>query len=160
MSLDSALLTTGPDSEPPLGTGPAQACFEALTELTRQAGTLLLADALGTRRFEDAGSMRRGCLEQLARTSDVLQRLAPRQVLVRHHHEHMVAAARCLALTLERCDGLFRRTGPASDPLPPLKAALSHLRGASRLVPGFDLVDISQGCCAEHGAALAAPASP
>jgi cellulase/cellobiase CelA1 len=71
----------------------------------------------------------------------------------RHHHHHMTAAAETVGRSLDALLGCLR---PGADDglraalTRDLRAATDHLRAASRLLPGFELVDLSQACCAAH----------
>ncbi len=71
----------------------------------------------------------------------------------RHHHRHMVLASEALQRSLDCltvCLGR-RADDPARDMLSrTLKATAGHLRFATRALPGFEMVDLSQACCAFH----------
>lgn len=70
-----------------------------------------------------------------------------------HHHHHMFEAA----IALERgFDLLYACLKPGRDELAretlsrTLHAATDHLRAATKLLPGFEMVDLSEACCAVH----------
>lgn len=71
----------------------------------------------------------------------------------RHHHHHLAAAAATVGRSLDALVGCLR---PGADD--PARAALTrdlriatdHLRATARLLPGFEMVDLSQACCAAH----------
>lgn len=69
-----------------------------------------------------------------------------------HHHRHMAAAAKALSAALKAMpEALARRNEEAVDrAYGPLKAGFRELQNASRCLPGFEIVDFEQGCCAEH----------
>jgi hypothetical protein len=73
----------------------------------------------------------------------------------RHHHVHAMAAIETLDLALaaaRRC--LVRGDEAAIDAvLGPLRAAHRHLLWATGALPGFEVVALSQACCAQHAAA-------
>jgi hypothetical protein len=65
-----------------------------------------------------------------------------------HHHHHLRGAESALrlavaatSLTMDSGDQVYRA----------LVAAVKHLRSSNRLLPGFEMVDLAQSCCAEHG---------
>jgi hypothetical protein len=76
----------------------------------------------------------------------------------RHHHFHLSAAATAIERSLDLLTICLR---PAADDharaalTQALRAATDHLRATTRLLPGFEMVDLSQACCAAH-----APAPP
>lgn len=71
----------------------------------------------------------------------------------RHHHHHMFSAVEAVGRSLQALLGCLR---PGADDrlraelTRALRAATDHLRAASRLLPGFEMVDLSQACCAVH----------
>lgn len=72
--------------------------------------------------------------------------------IARHHHYHLRGAAETLlqacvaALAYSRIDA-----SEQSDALVrTLRASSDHLRTTTRLLPGFELVDFGQACCATH----------
>lgn len=78
----------------------------------------------------------------------------------RHQFHHLSAAADAI----ERAAGLAHAclTVRADDAdrgalLHALRAATHHLRATGRLLPGFELVDLGQACCAAHAAGAVPP---
>ena len=73
----------------------------------------------------------------------------------RHHHSHVVQALRHIQSAVSaarRC--LVRRDETAIDAvLGPLRAAHQNLLWATGALPGFELVALSQACCAQHPSA-------
>jgi hypothetical protein len=68
-----------------------------------------------------------------------------------HHYHHLLKASEAIRAALaaaEACttDGPDKpeRAGLSRA----LKAATAHLRATARLLPGFEIVDFGQGCCA------------
>lgn len=69
-----------------------------------------------------------------------------------HHHHHLREAADAL---LRACgDALACRRRADADEhdrlVRTLRAASDHLKATERLLPGFELVDFTQACCAAH----------
>lgn len=77
----------------------------------------------------------------------------------RHHHRHLLQALHHMqgaVAAARRC--LVRRDGMAIDAaIYPLRAAHQHLLWATAALPGFEIVALSQACCAQHAAARQAP---
>lgn len=73
----------------------------------------------------------------------------------RHHHRHLAAATDALAQSLELLAACLRpAAGEAtcSALVRGLRLATEHLRSAARLLPGFEMTDLAQSCCAAHAA--------
>lgn len=93
-----------------------------------------------------------GAREALSRVSSELCGMrvpAP----ARHHHHHMAAAAETVGRSLDALLGCLRHgadDGLRAALTRDLRAATTHLRAVSRLLPGFETVDLSQACCAAH----------
>jgi hypothetical protein len=73
----------------------------------------------------------------------------------RHHHAHVLEAMRAIQAAIQaarRC--LMRGDETAIDAvLGPLRAAHQNLLWATGALPGFEIVALSQACCAQHAAA-------
>jgi hypothetical protein len=70
----------------------------------------------------------------------------------RHHHHHMLAAARNLSAALSAMPAALtkRDTESVDKAFHPLTEGFRELQSASRCLPGFEIIDFEQGCCAEH----------
>lgn len=70
----------------------------------------------------------------------------------RHHHWHVVQALSAIGLAFPAARrGLVRRDEAAIDAvLGPLRSAHQHLLWATAALPGFEVVALSQACCARH----------
>jgi len=130
--------------------GPFQGLRQAEAQL---AGLLVLAAATGQ---AIAGHpMLDMAADAVAEAADGIRsiKVPPR---AEHHHAHVLAALKALRLTLSaarRC--LVRRDAAAIDAvLAPLREAHRHLLWATGALPGFEVVALSQACCAQHVAAL------
>lgn len=68
-----------------------------------------------------------------------------------HHHHHLMGAA----TALERALAAGYATGTGADTLffAAVEEAERHIRAAGRLLPGFEMVDLTQACCAMHAPA-------
>lgn len=65
-----------------------------------------------------------------------------------HHHHHLAKASSAIATTLAALT--TNRRDDSAKALPLLKAAWQQLVHASNALPGFEAVDLSQSCCADH----------
>lgn len=68
----------------------------------------------------------------------------------RHHHRHLIAAAAALEQSLALLAGCLHRDGGEAALVRSLRRATDHVRAAARLLPGFEMVDLTQACCAAH----------
>ena len=128
----------------------AENCFEDLRQVAAQLAGLLLLAATGARSAGPHHPMLAVAADLFDYARDATLRLTPRSPLARHHHLHLKAAVEKLAETLA-----LLRIAPAdresvTAPTQKLTSAWHELGHASRALPGFDLVDFSQSCCAEH----------
>ncbi|MCX5520795.1 hypothetical protein OSH10_20345 [Kaistia defluvii] len=128
----------------------AESCFEDLRQVAAQLAGLLLLAASGARSAGPHHPMLAVAADLFDSARDATLRLTPRSSLARHHHRHLRIAAENLAKTLD-----LLRVTPAdrqavAAPTQRLTSAWQELGHASRALPGFDLVDFSQSCCAEH----------
>jgi hypothetical protein len=125
--------------------------FEGLRRSSSQLAGLLVLLAIGSRTTQ-GNPMLELAIAAHAEASDGLQALTP-TAQGAHHHLHLCRAAARLgeALTIARHSLALDET--VTDRIYGLvKQALEDLRWASRALPGFELVNFSQGCCAMHGA--------
>jgi hypothetical protein len=82
-----------------------------------------------------------------------------------HHHRHLLRAAACIKATLSALqDPAWIKDRAALDPaLHRLKAGWQELHWATAALPGFEMVQLSQSCCAhsiQAGHAFATRANP
>jgi hypothetical protein len=69
-----------------------------------------------------------------------------------HHHHHMLGASLALRRVFDLVDVclcLAADDADRADLVAALQHALHHLRAASRSLPGFEMVDLRQACCAD-----------
>lgn len=124
--------------------------------LTQLAGFALL---VATRRAER--SVWSGPLDIAEnRTADAIERLRALRPpgAARHHFHHLASAGEAIDRSLAAAHAcLTARAGEADrdDLMRTLRTATEHLRATTRLLPGFEIVDLSQACCAVHAEAPA-----
>jgi hypothetical protein len=73
-----------------------------------------------------------------------------------HQFHHLVTAAEAIGRATVLADVCLARRADAADRgalVQSLRVATYHLRATGRLLPGFELVDLGQACCAAHAAA-------
>ncbi len=78
----------------------------------------------------------------------------------RHQFHHLSAAADAIGRAADLAHACLTARADDTDRdtlLQVLRAATHHLRATGRLLPGFELVDLGQACCAAHAAYAAAP---
>lgn len=127
--------------------------FELLRQAEAQlAGLLVLATASGQ---AIAGHPMLELAAAAIREAEDGIRAAKVPAPARHHHRHVRQALReiqAAILAARRC--LVRGDETAIDAvLGPLRAAHQNLLWATGALPGFEIVALSQSCCAQHAAA-------
>lgn len=124
--------------------------FERLRQAEAQLAGLLVLAAAGGQAI--AGHpMLALAADAVAEAVDAIRSIAV-PALARCHRAHVLEAMRDLrrALAAARCC-LARRDDAAIDAvLAPLRGAHGHLLRATAALPGFEVVALSQACCAQH----------
>jgi len=72
-----------------------------------------------------------------------------------HHHVHLCHATRETRRTIDAARRCLRPGDETAvdAAVPPLRAAHQHLLWATGALPGFEIVALSQSCCAQHATA-------
>jgi hypothetical protein len=127
--------------------------FELLRQAEAQlAGLMVLATASGQ---AIAGHPMLDLAVEAVREAEDSIRAARVPAPARHHHIHVLQAMREIRAAVtaaRRC--LVRGDETAIDAvLDPLRAAHQHLLWSTGALPGFEIVALSQSCCAQHTAA-------
>jgi hypothetical protein len=127
--------------------------FELLRQAEAQlAGLIVLATVSGQ---AIAGHPMLDLVVEAIRAAEDGVRAVKVPVRAGHHHVHVLKAMRAIHAATEaarRC--LMRGDDRAIDAvLGPLRAAHQHLLWAAGALPGFEIVALSQSCCAQHAAA-------
>jgi hypothetical protein len=139
--LDSATLAYVAAAEP---------CFADLRRVAAQLAGLLVLQASGARSAGPGHPMVAVAAELLAASCDAALSLVPRTERARHHHHHLLSAAERLSDTLAGIRTTRVERADVTAPTQFLMTAWSELGHASRALPGFELVDFSEACCAQH----------
>ena len=131
-----------------------QPVHERLRGLLTQLAGLSLMTMLGREATFDRETPLRLVRASLSEAEEMLGGL-PVPPRAAHHHHHVSAACRAIsrACDMVSCDPITRNTEPAKRELSrQLRSAADHLRFASGALPGFEMVDLTQSCCAAHAA--------
>lgn len=116
--------------------------FEDLRQVAAQLAGLLVMEAAGARSELPHHPMRAAAEELFEGAVDAVSRVRVPERARRHHH-HLVQAAAEI-----RCALTAARQSLAIDPiLKPLRVAYAELEGATRELPGFEMVAFGQSCC-------------
>ncbi|MEJ8572970.1 hypothetical protein [Microbaculum marinum] len=83
----------------------------------------------------------------------------PVPALAAHHHHHLSRAAESTQWAFaaaDACAAADASDGERDTLSRALWSATGHLRATARLLPGFEMVDFGQACCAAHAHAATA----
>jgi len=120
--------------------------FEDLRQAAAQLAGLLAMEASGAR-SEMPQHPLLAAAQELSRDAAESIRQARVTPRAQRHHDHLVHAAEEMRRALTAA-----RRSLAIDPiLRPLRAAYTELEGASRELPGFEMVAFGHGCCGLAG---------
>ena len=126
--------------------------FDLLRQATGQLAGLLVLAASGARSAQDHPML--DLAEQCSRQAlDGIRGVRP-PPQAKHHHLHLLEAARATRLALRMArERLHRRDDASMDAImEPLRAGFRQLQWAAGALPGFEIVAFEQGCCATHPA--------
>ena len=130
----------------------AQKSFRKLRQAISQiAGALVLDAASGTKSSIADDGFRLARIS-MAEVLDLFGSASPSRSST-HHHHHLGIAIGLVGEALaaqKRSSGMPSAANPERDLLPLLKRAWQELNHAVRALPGFDMVDFGQACCAFH----------
>jgi hypothetical protein len=131
----------------------ARGPFEGLRRAASQLAGLLVLVAIGSRSAQ-GNPMLEMAIAAHDEAAQELRALTPTAPGA-HHHLHLCRAAERLGEALTVARHSLQIDDAVNDRISSLmKQALEDLRWASRALPGFALVNFSQGCCAMHGGPL------
>jgi hypothetical protein len=140
----------------------ATACAE-VQEVFREVLVQLSGFALLLMMRRPERSVWAGSLDAVAveadEARDRMRALRP-PVAAQHQFHHLSAAADAIGRAADLSHACLSVRADDTDRdalLQALRAATHHLRATGRLLPGFELVDIAQACCAAHAAEAAPP---
>lgn len=128
----------------------ARAPFEDLRQVVTQIAALLILAASGSRDWRDH-PMIDVTVEAWRRVDDAIRAVnVPDEAA--HVHHHFVKAGRGVAEAIEIIATRRAKFDDAAldAALAAIKIAQQEMQWSSAAVPGLEVVDFSQGCCAMH----------
>jgi hypothetical protein len=124
--------------------------FEDLRQALSQIAGMLVLATVGAKSVTQDHAMFAAALEAHRRASDGIRAARP-TTRAQHHHEHLLEAADSLGLAIAKAgEGLHlagdrqRMEGMSA----PLQAAYRSLNWAGQALPGFEILNFDQACCA------------
>lgn len=130
--------------------------FDLLRQAAGQLAGLLVLAVCGVKAITPEHAVLTSAESAHAEAAAELRRLDDVPDRAKHHHHHLVLALDLIDVALARCRkdiaayGTGRRD--VDEALRPLKSGYAHLQHAAALLPGFEILAFSQGCCASHPA--------
>ena len=122
----------------------AQPVFEDLRQVAAQLAGLLVLAATGSKEATPDHPMLRTSRQVFRQAEDALKSVRATEH-ARSHHASLVGASVSLNEAISRANGWPLDIDAV---LAPLRDAYAHLQSASRALPGFPVIEMSQGCCA------------
>jgi hypothetical protein len=116
--------------------------FEDLRQASAQLAGLLVLASAGSKSVNPEHPLLKSAVELHRGAVDALRSARPTP-RARRHHESLLQAAEALSQALAAS-----KERDLDPMLIPLQAAHAHLQRAGELLPGFEMVDFKQGCCA------------
>jgi hypothetical protein len=124
--------------------------FEDLRQaLSQIAGMLVLATA-GAKSVTQDHAMLAAAQEAHQRALDGIRAARP-ALRARHHHRHLLDAADCLGLAIAKAGESLHLAGDrrrTEGVFVPLRTAYRNLHWAAQALPGFEILNFDQACCA------------
>ena len=134
----------------------AKPVFEDMRQIVSQlAGLLLLSEAVSGHGFVVRDLLARSH-ELLADASAAVDALKP-SARGQHHHLHMRKAIEELVTSLTMAEETAKGLNLGDRGFRAVTVAWQELIHASNALPGFERVDLSQSCCAQHFVKLSRP---
>lgn len=141
--------STGFDDATVIYAAAAHQCFQQLQDAASRLAAILLLMTFEKSRHALDHASRESAVSQIAEGREKYRTLRP-TVRAAHFHRHLGAGLQLL----DQCSDAIERTlagaKGAIDPLPILTQGWKELESASRCLPGFEVVDFSHSCCANH----------
>jgi hypothetical protein len=129
-----------------------RAPFDLLRAATSQLAGLMVLAVSGARNDAAPAVLDRVREEHAEAGEAIRSRSGSVPARAAHHHRHLSRACDALGAALAACaDGIHGRDEASADAImTPLNAAYRQLQWATGALPGFEVVALSQGCCAAH----------
>jgi hypothetical protein len=116
--------------------------FEDLRQVSAQLAGLLVLAAAGSKSATPDHPLLKSATEMHRGALDALRSARPTE-RARVHHGYLLHAASSLSQALSAA-----QESEIDPVLTPLKIAYEQLQRAAHQLPGFEMVDFKQGCCA------------
>ncbi|HUN98559.1 MAG TPA: hypothetical protein VMU69_20295 [Bradyrhizobium sp.] len=129
-----------------------QPAFDLLRQATGQLAGILVLNVAGARNAGAHPMLDLACAAEAEARDLIFAASASLPPRAARYHHHMLSASRLLmiALTSAKRD-LHRGNDRALDTIiVPLRRAYRELQHGAFVLPGFEIVALSQGCCVEH----------
>lgn len=127
----------------------AQKIFRGLQDVIGRLAGLLVLEALGQSQMAFDGPTLAATRDVTTDTTERLRGLRPTPRSA-HFHHHLARAASLVRVSVTLVESQRDHRIAARDPLPCLRGAWEEMTSASKILPGFEIVDFGQSCCALH----------
>lgn len=129
-------------------------CFDALRQVAAQLAGLLVLASSGGRTTVLQIPVLDLAVDAFGEAEDTIH-VVPVPPRALHYHFHLARAADRIggALAIARSGSLRRDDDAIEGMLKLLRAGWNELHRAAQALPGFQVVDFNQACCALHGPA-------
>ncbi|SPO55697.1 conserved protein of unknown function [Pseudomonas sp. JV551A1] len=129
----------------------AHQCFQQLQDAASRLASILLLMSFERSRHALDHATREAAASQIASGRECFLGLKPTQRTA-HFHRHLSTGLERLIQSSRAIDQTLANRAQALDPLPLLVDGWRELENASKCLPGFEVVDFSHSCCAQHTA--------
>jgi hypothetical protein len=136
----------------------ARPAFEMLKHAAAQLAAFFILATTGSRAAGPDHPLLAEARNAIQEATDGIHAAPAVTDLAAHHHRHLLRAAAAIKATLSALqDSAWMKDRAGLDPaLRRLKAGWQELHWATAALPGFEMVQLSQSCCAGHAFAPAA----
>ncbi|MBF8789643.1 hypothetical protein I8746_06265 [Pseudomonas sp. USTB-Z] len=131
----------------------AHQCFQQLQDAASRLASILLVMSFERSRHALDHATREAAASQIMQGRECFMALKPTH-RVGHFHRHLCRGLERLISSSHAIDQTLANKAQALDPLPLLVDGWRELECASKCLPGFEVVDFSHSCCAQHSADL------
>ncbi len=131
----------------------AHQCFQQLQDAASRLASILLLMSFERSRHALDHATREAAASQILQGKERFMGLKP-TLRTAHFHRHLGIGLEQLIQSSRAIDQTLANRANALDPLPLLVNGWRELENASKCLPGFEVVDFSHSCCAQHSADL------
>jgi len=127
----------------------AQSAFGILCQVVSQLAGMMVLDATEARSSAMDHPMFARATELFEEAEQEIRALRPSHRAA-HHHHHLTQVIESVRLALVAVERRRVLRADRNDPLDMLREAWREIVNASKALPGFEPIDLSQSCCAVH----------